>query len=110
MMPVAAVACQSRSLDAEHSAHAATAYFGNEALKSRALNQAGSRASKIVINYDYLLKAHLTGLIREAKLTALALLVMNELGRRGLANVDDGPTTQAIRSEFRVHRNLRFLE
>jgi len=51
-------------------------------LESGAFHLAGSRASKILIDYLDLLEAKLASVVGQAILAALAFLVMNNLSRR----------------------------
>jgi hypothetical protein len=49
-MPVTAITRQARSLDTEHSAHAASTYLGNQSRKARAIDLAGTGSPEILIN------------------------------------------------------------
>jgi len=79
MMPVAAVACQSRSLDAKDSAHFAAAHLGHQTLESWALDKSRSRAPQIFVYHDDLLKTQFMRTIHQPVLASLAFLVMKHL-------------------------------
>ena len=79
MVPVAAVACQSRSLDAKDSARFTAAHLGHQALKSRALDESRSRTPQIFVDHDDLLKPQVTGSIHQPVLASLAFLMMEHL-------------------------------
>jgi hypothetical protein len=49
MMPVAAVECQARRLDTENGSYLAAAHFSNQALESRTLYKARTRATEIIV-------------------------------------------------------------
>jgi hypothetical protein len=79
LVPVAAVARQTRRRETEDGAHFATQHFGDQALKAWALHQAGARASQIFIDHHDILKAQPTRLIHQAILAARALLGVQDL-------------------------------
>ena len=79
MMPVPTVTGRARSLNTKHGANLSRADFRNQMLESRALHLAGSRASKILVDYLDLLEAKLASVVGQAILPALALLVVNHL-------------------------------
>jgi hypothetical protein len=81
MMPVAAIACQSRSLNAKDSAHFAAAHFGHQMLESWALDKSRSRAPQIFVYHGDLLETQLAGTIHQPILATLAFLVMEHLVR-----------------------------
>jgi hypothetical protein len=59
------------------------------------LTRAGT--AQILVDNFHLLEAELAGVIRQAILPALALLVVNHLPGRRLPNVNDSPPLQMIR-------------
>jgi hypothetical protein len=65
--------------------------------KAWALHEAGCGTAQIIVNGGDVLEAHFAGSIYQTILQALALLVMGNLARRGLANVHDGAPTETIR-------------
>ena len=81
-MPVTTIAGQTGRLDAEYCTDFATAHFGDQSLKPGTLHQPGPRAAQIFVNYSDLLKAQLTGSIREAILPELAFVVVYHLAGR----------------------------
>jgi hypothetical protein len=110
MVPVATVARQSRSFDTKDGTHLAAAYFGDQTLETRALNQAGTSTPEIFIDDVDLLKAQLASTILQPILTALAFLMMEYLVRCRLANVDERFARKALSGELRlVHLPLRGL-
>ena len=72
-------------------------------LKSGTLHLAGAGSAKILVDNLNLLEAQLAGVIGEAVLSSLALLIENHLTRRRLPNIDDGPPAQVIRCNLRIH-------
>ncbi len=82
MMPVSAVTGQAGSLNTEHGANLSRADFRNQMLEPRPLHLAGTRASKILVDYLDLLEAKLASVVGQAILPALAFLVVNHLPRR----------------------------
>ena len=53
-------------------------------------------------------KPRRAGPFRETELEACAFLVVNQLARLGLANIDDSFPGKTFRSKFRIHPLLRF--
>src|SRR6185369_6830495 len=74
--------------------------------KPGTLHQPGPRAAQIFVNYSDLLKAQLTGSIREAILPPLAFVVVHHLTWGRLTDVNDRPPTGSINRELRVHFRL----
>jgi hypothetical protein len=81
-MPIATVAGQSGSFDAEDRADLAATDFGDQSLKPRTLHQPGPRAAQIVINNDDISKAQLVSTIHKAILPELAFVVVHHLADR----------------------------
>jgi hypothetical protein len=79
MVPVAAIARQTRGLQTKDRAHFTTQHFGDQALKAWALHQAGACTSQIFINHYDILKAQPLRLIHQAILAARALLMVQDL-------------------------------
>src|SRR6516225_7241794 len=102
MVPVATVTCQARSFDTKDGAHFAAAYFSDETLEARALNQPGTTAPEICIDNVDLLKAQLASSIPQPILTEPAFLMMEHLVRFRLANVDEGFPRKALSRELRL--------
>jgi hypothetical protein len=96
VVPIATIAGQAGRLDAEYCANLATAHFGDQSLKPGTLHQPGPRAAQIFVNYSDLLKAQLTGSIREAILPPLAFVVVHHLTWGGLTDVNNRPPTGSI--------------
>ena len=82
MMPVPAVARQARCFDAEDGAHLARTYFCHQMLKPWAVHLSGAGATKILVDNLNLLEAQLSGVIGNAVLPPLALLIVNYLSWR----------------------------
>src|SRR5271165_25738 len=108
-MPVTTVACQSRCLRAKYCTDFAATDFRHQALKTGAIDQTRTRSSQIVVHHDDALETQCAGAICETELEARALLVVDELTRSRLANINDGFPSQTFRRELRVHLLLRFL-
>jgi hypothetical protein len=79
-----------RCLEAKNSTHFSTAYFAHQLLESWALNQSAGGTPKIVINRGNLSKSQFAGSLDETVLKTLTLLIVNELCRLGLPNVNNG--------------------
>ena len=92
VVPIAAVARKTRGLDAENGTDFACAYFAHQSLESWPLDQPGSRTSQIIVDDNDILEAQLTSTIDQTILALLALLVMQHLARRRLANIHNRPT------------------
>jgi hypothetical protein len=107
MMPVTAIACQTRRLDAENGSHLTTAHFGNQALESGTLYKARARAPEIIVDYGDIREAQLAGSVHKSVLATLALLIVDDLPRAGLANIDDSAARKALSVKLRVHLRLR---
>jgi hypothetical protein len=101
-MPVTPISCQPRHLEGEDCTNPAFANRRQQALKARPAN-AGSRTAKIVVNHNDVLPAQVSCTVSKTTLTAAALVIMHQLIRRRLTNVDIGPTTQVLRRYLR-HR------
>jgi hypothetical protein len=79
MMPVTPVAGETRGFDAEDGADLSCTDFGNQSLKSRAFDQAGTGPPEILIDYGDIAKAQFACPIRQIVLAALTLLVVHHL-------------------------------
>jgi hypothetical protein len=65
-------------------------------LEPRSLYLTGSGTAEIFVDHLDLLKAKLTRVIRKTVLPALALLVVDDLPRRGLADINDRAPFQMV--------------
>src|SRR5215469_3534334 len=108
MMPLTTVAGQSRPLHTKYSAYFAAAYFRGQAFEARTVDPTGAGSPQIVIHDDDALETERAGSILEAELKACAFLVVDQLPRRGLANINDSFPSKTFRREFRIHFLLRF--
>src|SRR5881296_2167396 len=108
MMPLTTVACQSRPLNTKYSPYFAATYFRGQAFEAGTIDPARTGPSQILINDDDVLETQLAGSICETKLEACAFLVVNQLARLGLANINDSFPRKTFRREFRIHPLLRF--
>jgi hypothetical protein len=90
-VPVAVQARQPGDLGHQDDADLAQADRGDEALEAGAVPAAGARQAKVIVDHPdrRLRPAHLPGAARQVILAAGALLVVLDLLRRGLADVDD---------------------
>jgi len=92
LVPVAVVAGQARSVQAQHQPGLAQADLGDQALEAVALGACGARLAQVVVDHrDPLARpAKPGGPVGQAVLQLRALLVLADLARRGLAHVDVG--------------------
>src|SRR6476661_9683713 len=104
MMPVAAITGEPRCLYAEHCAYLSSADLSDQVFKARPFHLTRPGTAQILVDHFDLLEAELPCVIRQAILPALALLVVNHLSGRRLANINDRTPLQMIRGYFRVHR------
>ena len=81
MMPVVAIARQSRSFYAQHGTHLACAYFGDKVLKSGSLYLSGTRPAEVLVNDFHRMKAQTPRVIGKTVLTPLAFLIVYDLSR-----------------------------
>jgi hypothetical protein len=65
-------------------------------LEPRSLDLTGSGTAEIFVDHFDLLKAKLACVIGKTVLPALALLVMDDLPRRGLADINDRAPFQVV--------------
>ena len=91
-MPVAAVARESRRLEAEDCADDALADLTDEATKTGAIDRAACGPTKILVDHNDLPEAVLLGQLCKLILSTLTLEVLLDLSGR-LPYVDDGPTS-----------------
>ena len=106
VMPVAAVASQTRGVRAQHGADFPGAQPRDEPIEAGAFDRAAGRTTQVVVDDLDALEAAAASLLDKVVLAALALQVHLHLGLRGLAHVDDGLAAQHIgRQQIRVgHR------
>jgi hypothetical protein len=78
-MPLAALASQTGSLQAEESSNAALAQLGDQRLEARTRGKAAGRAAQVVINRDDVAEAVVASQVRERIRAALALQVVLDL-------------------------------
>src|SRR5438045_213519 len=97
-MPVAAIAGETRGLDREHRADVSGADCADQTIKAGA-GDAASRAAKVIIDLDAG-PAELPSAIGERILAALALLVVDQLIGRRLANVDVGGAREVLSGDL----------
>src|ERR1700759_3904757 len=96
MMPIAAIAGESRCLYAKHCAYLSGADLSDQVFKARPFHLTRAGTAQILVDNFDLLKAELAGVIRQAILPALALLVVNLLPGIRLPNVNESPPLQLI--------------
>ena len=101
-MPVPAIACQARSFDRKHSAGPALADCGQQAFEARAAD-ARAGTAKIVVDDRDLLPAELTRAIGQSVLAAAAFMIVQQLIRRRLADINKSATRQMLRHNL-CHR------
>src|ERR1700693_1019230 len=89
MMPLTAVARQSRPLHAKYSTDFAATYFRSQAFEPRTVNPTRTAAPQIVIHNHDARETQAAGPFRETELEACAFLVVNQLTRLGLPDIDD---------------------
>jgi len=77
MMPLATVACQSRSLHTKYSPYVTATYFRRQALEAGAIDPTRTTSPQIVIHDDDALEALRARSIHETELEACAFLVMD---------------------------------
>ena len=81
MVPIPAIACQSRGFDAENGAYFARTDFTHQPLESGPLDQTRSGASEVVIYKDDVLEPKFTCTFDQSVLAPLTLLIMENLAR-----------------------------
>src|SRR5271165_2233035 len=101
-MPVPAIACQARSFDRKHSTGPALADCGQQAFKARAADARAGTAQIVVDDRD-LLPAELTRAIGQSVLAAAAFVIVQQLIRRRLADINKGAACQMLRHDL-CHR------
>jgi len=94
-MPVAAVAGEPGGFDRKHGSDAPLADRCQQALEARP-SDAAARPTEIIIDDLDLGPAELRGAIGEPVLAPLALLVVQELIGRRLADVDEGASREMV--------------
>jgi len=77
MMPLATVACQSRSLHTKYRPYVAATYFCGQALEAGTIDQTRTAPPQIVIYDDDPLETLRAGSIHETELEASAFLVVD---------------------------------
>jgi hypothetical protein len=77
MMPLATVACQSRSFHTEYSPYVTATYFRGQALEAGTIDPTRSAPPQIVIHDDDPLETLRAGSIHETELKASAFLVVD---------------------------------
>src|ERR1700751_2313624 len=98
-MPVAAIAGETRALDREHRADVSGADCSSRTSAIGA-GDAASRAAKVIIDDLDASPAELPSAIGERILSALALLVVDQLIGRRLANVDVGGAREVLSGDL----------
>src|SRR2546426_4529956 len=101
-MPLTTVACQSRPLNTKYRPYIAATYFRGQTFEAGTVDQTRTASSQIVIHDDDALETQRAGSIRETELEACAFLVVNQLARFGLADINDSFPRKAFRREFRI--------
>ena len=101
-VPIGAVARQASDLEADHDTDLSTAHGGRHAFEAGArASDAGGAPLVLIDDHDALAwPSGLDGPVRASVLAALALTVMLDLMRRGLAHVDVGRTLQVFCLNF----------
>src|SRR3954467_10113176 len=98
-VPVAAVAGEARGFDRDDGADAALADGGEQLLEARPGNT-GAGAAEIVVDHLNGVPPQRTGAIDEGILPAAALVIVEDLIGRRLANIDEGATGQVLRRDL----------
>ena len=99
MMPVAPVAREARSFEAEHRADQPFADLPDETPKARALHRATGRPPQVVVDDHDVLKAVPAGHVHQLVLAALTLAIVLNLPARRLPHIDDGAAAEHGRRE-----------
>src|SRR5512144_3304403 len=100
MMPVPAVAGQTRRLDTVDGADVAGADPRPQALEPRPLRPARSGAAEVVVDHRHRGKARGFRRLRQVVLPALAFQVADDLRHGRLPNVDDGGAGEMISGDL----------
>ncbi len=106
VLPLAAIASQARSFQAEDRSHRLRTDRSEEFVESAAVDQAHPRVSLIDVDDGDVLEPQLARPILERILQPLALQMVAHLVGRRLANVDDGFPLQMFIGQLGVHRLL----
>jgi hypothetical protein len=101
-MPVAAITGKTRRLDRKHGADAPLADRSQQALETWTAD-AATGAAEIIIDHLDLDPAELVRAIRKPVLPALALLIVQKLVSRRLADIDDGTACEMLSGDL-AHR------
>jgi hypothetical protein len=105
LLPVAAVAGEAGDLPGRHSADLAQTHLGDHALEAGAQGAAGGRASEILVDDLDLCEAELGEALAHGVREPLALAVVLDLMRRGLADGEHGFAGAVLRADLlSVHR------
>src|SRR6266536_4005280 len=107
MMPLTTVARQSRRLNTKYSSYFAATYYRGQPFEAGTVYPTRTASPQIVIHDEDALETQRAGSIRETELEARAFLVVNQLARLGLANINEGFPRKTFRREFRIHPLLR---
>jgi hypothetical protein len=102
-MPLSTIACQARGFDAEDRSDGARTYGAQQLLESASLDQSRSRASQILVDHRDPLETQLARVFLQSILPPPALLMMQHLARRRLANVDHRSAVQSFSGQLGVH-------
>jgi len=91
-IPVSIVARHTGDFEAEHDAGVAEGHFRGHACEPRTLGESGAGHAQVFVNDDHLFldPTEFLGLLEQRILARGGLAVVLDLGRGGLANVDEG--------------------
>ena len=98
-VPIAAVARQPRSLDRDHGADPALADRGEQLLEARA-SDPGTGAAEIIVDHLDRGPAKRTGAVDQTILPAPALVIVEHLVGRRLADIDKGTAREVLRRDL----------
>ena len=100
LLPIAAVACETRDLPSCHRTDLAEANFGDHAFEASARGSACCRAAKVIIDDFDLRPAKLHKAVTHSVLEYLALAVVLNLMGRGLAYIEHGLARPVLRPDL----------
>src|SRR5262252_2198410 len=89
MMPIAAIACQSRGIEAQHRTDLSGAQSGNQTIEAGPFDSAVRSSAKIVVDHFDVAEPTSTCDFDQFVLAPLTLKVQLDLSRRRLAHIDD---------------------
>ena len=101
-IPVGIIAGQAGDFQSEHDAHAAESDFRGEACEAGALGPSGTGKAQVFVDdgHLFLSPAQLARFLDQSILASGGLAVVFDLGRAGLANVDDRGALRVVGFDF----------